>query len=166
MTSQDIFTQALSYEKKIRDLYQSAVSTIDDDRGKAIFQALADDEQSHVDFLEYALGLLASQGEIDISKLTTGIPEPVEADIRAMTAKIPDQMLGDTKRVLNTALAMEVETSRFYENACKQTSGKIAEIFEKFYEIEQRHVDVVQIELDHAVGNGHWFNFMEIDMED
>ena len=165
MDSQDIFTQGLSYEKKIRDLYQGAVNTIDDDRGKAIFQALADDEQSHVDFLEYALDLLASEGEIDINRLVTNIPKPVEAEIRAMTAKIPERMLGDTKRVLNAALAMEVETSQFYENACKQTTGKISDILKKFYEIEQRHVEVVQIELDHAVGNGHWFNFMEIDME-
>lgn len=75
-------------------------------------------------------------------------------------------MLGDTKRVLNAALAMEVETSRFYADAITQTSGRIADILQKFYDIEQRHVDVVQIELDHAVGNGHWFNFMEMDMED
>lgn len=166
MESQDIFNQALVYEKKIRDLYQSAVDTIDDDRGKAIFQALADDEQSHVEFLEYGLDLLASKNDIDINRLTTAIPKPIEADIQAMTAKIPERMLGDTKRVLNAALVLEIETSKFYKKACGQTTGAIQHILEKFYEIEQRHVDVVQIELDHAVGNGHWFNFMEIDMED
>ena len=166
MESQDIFNQALVYEKKIRDLYRSAVDTIDDDRGKAIFQALADDEQSHVEFLEYGLDLLAKEKKIDINQLTTVIPKPIEADIQAMTAKIPEQMLGDTKRVLNAALTLEIETSKFYKKACNESKGEIQHILEKFYEIEQRHVDVVQIELDHAIGNGHWFNFMEIDMED
>ena len=164
--SQEIFNQALIYEKKIRDLYLSAVNTIDDKRGKAIFKGLADDEQSHVDFLEYALDILASEGEIDINRLTTAIPVPATAEIEKLTAQIPEQMLGDTKRVLNAALAMEVETSKFYADAITKTSGRIADILQKFYDIEQRHVDVVQIELDHAVGNGHWFNFMEIDMED
>ena len=42
MTSQEIFTTALQYETKIRDLYLSADSIIDDERGKAIFRALAD----------------------------------------------------------------------------------------------------------------------------
>jgi len=37
-------------KKKIRDLYVSAQEIIDDERGKKIFSALADDEQSHVDF--------------------------------------------------------------------------------------------------------------------
>ena len=166
MKSQDIFTQALSYEKKIRDLYLKAVSAIDDARGKAIFQALADDEQSHVEFLEYGLNLLAAKGQIDIRRLVTGIPAPLESDIQAMTARIPDQMLGDVKRVLNAALALEIETSEFYENASKETSGPVSDILKKFCDIEQRHVQVVQIELDHATGNGHWFNFMEIDMED
>ena len=166
MDSQTLFSQAIAYEKKIRDLYRSAAKTIDDERGRAIFQALADDEHSHVEFLEYGLGCLAEDGIIDLSRLKTTIPVPVEAQIQAMAAKIPTQMLGDTKRVLNAALALEQETSAFYADACKKSQGTIADIFQKFLEIEQRHADVVQMELDHASNNGYWFNFMEIDMED
>ncbi|MBI9087998.1 MAG: rubrerythrin [Desulfobacterium sp.] len=166
MNSQDIFKHALTYEKKIRDLYRSAVETIDDKRGKAIFKALADDEQSHVDFLEYSLDLLASAKEIDIEKLGSAIPVPVEDHIKQMKEKIPEQMLGDVKRVLNAALVLEIETSKFYKKACGDSQGRIKEILEKFYEIEQRHVAVVQIELDQATGSGFWFGFMEKDMED
>jgi rubrerythrin len=166
MDSQEIFKNALVYERKIRDLYLSAVSTIDDHRGKALFQALADDEQSHVEFLEYSLDNLASDRKIDIEKLGSTLPSTVEKDIGSMKKKIPQQMLGDIKSALNAALSMEVETSQFYKNAWEETQGNIKEIFKKFYEIEQRHVDLVQIQLDHAIGNGYWFNFMEIDMED
>ena len=166
MNSQDIFKHALAHEKKILDLYLSAVDTIDDTRGKSIFKALALDEQSHVAFLEYSLDLLLSAKEIDIEKLGTAIPESVDDDVNWMKEKIPEQMLGDIKRVLNAALVLEIETSRFYKKACGDSKGEIRKILEKFYEIEQRHVEVVQVELDYATGSGYWFNFMERDMED
>ncbi len=166
MDSQDIFKSALTYEKKIRDLYLSAVDTIDDDRGKDLFTALAKDEQSHVDFLEYSLETLASAGQLDIDKLITTLPSTVEDDVSRMKGKIPEQMLGDIKRALNAALALEVETSQFYKKSCENSQGQVKEILQKFYEIEQAHVELVQIQLDYATGNGYWFNFMETDMED
>ena len=166
MDSQDIFKSALTYEKKIRDLYLSAVDTMDDDRGKDLFKALAADEQSHMDFLEYSLKTLASGIKIDIEKLTSALPSTVDDDISRMKNKIPTQMLGDIKRALNAALVLEVETSQFYKESCDNSQGPIKEILKKFYEIEQAHVELVQIQLDFAMGNGYWFNFMETDMED
>lgn len=167
MDSQEIFTTALQYEEKIRDLYREADKIIDDERGRAIFRALADDEQSHVDFLLYSLEQLKKKGAIDINRLVTSIPtvKQLESKIDKMKAKIPQQMLGDIKSVLAGALKLEKETSAFYRDACQKTEGEIHAIFEKFLEIEDRHVDVVQIELDHAQHNGMWFNFMEVDLE-
>ena len=167
MDSTEIFTTAISYEVKVRDLYRSADNTIDDERGKAIFRSLAEDEQSHIDFLLYSLEQLKTDGNIDIKRLKTSIParDQIEADIEKMQAKIPEKMLGDIKTVLGSALILEKETSAFYRKASEQTEGEIQKILEKFLEIEERHVDVVQIELDHASRNGIWFNFMEIDLE-
>ena len=89
----------------------------------------------------------------------------LESEIERLKAEIPAQMLGDIKIVLASALKLEKETSAFYRDACSKTTGDIRTIFEKFLEIEDRHVDVVQIELDHAQHNGMWFNFMEVDLE-
>jgi rubrerythrin len=169
MTSEEIFSTALVYEKKIRDLYRSAVENIDDDQGKALFKALAEDEQGHVNFLEHSLGILRENKQLDIKKPGTAIPLPARdlEKIREMAKKIPKNILGDLKRVLNAALALEMETSRFYHDAIQKTrKGPVRDILKKFYEIEQRHVEVVQIELDFASNNGYWFNFMETDMED
>lgn len=167
MDSINIFTTALDYEKKIRDLYRSAALQVDDERGKSIFRALADDEQSHVDFLNYSLEQLRANKSIDPERLQTAIPERglVETNIKKLEAEIPEQMLGDIKIVLDSALKLEKETSNFYRDARDNTEGPIREIFNKFFEIEEGHVDVVQIELDHAMHNGMWFNFMEIDLE-
>ena len=75
-------------------------------------------------------------------------------------------MLGNVKRLLNSALSIEVETSAFYRDALGKTEGDIHKIFTKLLEIEERHVEAVQMELDQASKNGFWFNFMEIDLED
>jgi len=167
MESTEIFMTALKYEEKIRDLYLSAVDIVDDERGKKLFKALADDEQSHIDFLNYSLNTLKVQGSIDAGKLETPIPseEMLRSRVETMKAKIPEKMLGDVKRVLNSALQMELETSAYYKDASEKTEGKIREILEKFVEIEDRHVNVVQVELDYASKSGHWFDFMEASME-
>jgi rubrerythrin len=168
MNSIEIFTQALEFEQKIRDLYRTAESIIDDERGKAIFRGLADDEQSHIDFLEVGLKTLEEGGTLDMSKLTTVVPDMkvVQSKIEQMKARIPEKMLGDIKSVLSSALKMEVETTEFYQNAYEKTEGEIKKVMAKFVEIEQRHTDVVRIELDHASHNGFWFNFMELSMEE
>jgi len=167
MDSQEIFATALQYEEKIRDLYRSTDKIVDDERGRQIFRALADDEQSHVEFLLYSVEQLKAHGTIDINRLVTSIPtiQQIESSIERMKTTIPTQMLGDIKSVLASALKLEKETSAFYREACSKTEGEIKAIFEKFLEIEDRHIDVVQIELDHAQHNGMWFNFMEVDLE-
>lgn len=167
MDSTEIFITALKYEEKIRDLYLSAVDIVDDERGKTLFKALADDEQSHIDFLNYSLDTLKADGIIEVARLKTPIPsqEQIRSQVETMKAKIPEKMLGDVKRVLNSALQMEIETSAYYQDAGEKAEGKIKEILEKFVEIENRHVEVVQIELDYASKSGHWFNFMEVSME-
>lgn len=168
MSSEQIFIDALEYENRIRDMYFAAMDKVDDQRGKDLFKALGEDEQSHVDFLEYSLETLKSGGTIDISRLHTAIPakDRIAAHVSRMTDRIPEQMLGNIKRLLNSALSIEVETSDFYRQAVTQTSGDIQAIFKKFLEIEERHVEAVQVELDHASKSGFWFNFMEVDLED
>lgn len=167
MDSIAIFQTALQYEEKIRDVYLSAVNIVDDERGKSIFKTLADDEQTHLDFLHYSLKQLKANAAIDSSKLSTPIPSKaqIEKNAEQLKAKIPERMLGDIKSVLNSALQVEKETSAFYREAIEQTDGEIRKVFEKFLEIEERHLEVVQIELDHASNTGMWFDFMEINLE-
>jgi rubrerythrin len=149
-------------------MYHAAVESVDDPRGKDLFRALGDDEQSHVDYLEYGLETLKSGGKIDVDRLQTAIPakDKIAAHVATMTDRIPEQMLGNIKRLLNSALTIEVETSAFYRDAVSRTKGDIQAIFKKFLEIEERHVEAVQVELDHASKSGFWFNFMEVDLED
>ncbi|MEE4239904.1 MAG: ferritin family protein [Desulfopila sp.] len=168
MDSIAIFTTALQFEKKIRDLYRSAESIVDDERGKKIFSSLADEEQSHIDFLEESLKTLEKNGTINPELLSTAVPDVTTLGdkIESMKSSIPERMLGDVKSVLNSALKMERETTEYYKDAFNRTEGEIQKVLGRFVEIEQRHTDVVRIELDHAARNGFWFDFMEISMEE
>ena len=168
MSSEEIFATASEYEKKIHELYLSAVNIVDDARGQSFFKALAEDELTHVEFLEYSLDQLKKSKEINLGKLKTSLPtqKMVKNQIEKMKSEIPEKMLGDFKRVLSSALIMEVETSNFYKEASEKSEGSIKSILEKFYEIEQNHVDLVQFEMDMASNNGYWLDYMEIDMED
>ncbi len=167
MDSISIFKKALEFEKKIRDLYVSAVDIIDDDRGKKIFRTLAEEEQSHVDFLEHSIATLADQGTISLKTFKTIVPDTsdLSRNIESMKVTIPEQMLGDIKRVLSSALKLEEETTQYYENAFESAEGDIREVLAKFITIEQRHTEVVRFELDHASRNGYWLGFPEISME-
>jgi len=168
MDSISIFTTAIEFEKKIRDLYMTAVSIIDDDRGKAIFTTLANEEQSHIDFLEYSIEVLKSNGKISHEQLKTALPDTdtIQKNIADMKSQIPEHMLGDIKKVLSTALQLEVDTTEYYQQACNAAQGDIRSILGKFVEIEQRHTDIVRYELDYASNNGFWFDLPEKDMEE
>jgi len=167
MESTTIFITALEYEKKIRDLYVSAISIIDDERGKAIFKTLADEEQSHIDFLEHSIETLKNNGNIAYEQLRTSVPDTdiIQKNIASMKIKIPEHMLGDLKRVLSSALKLEIETTEYYQKAFDSTEGDIKEVMGKFVDIEQHHTDVVRFELDYASHNGFWLGFPEISME-
>lgn len=167
MDSITIFKKALEYEKKIRDLYTSAIEIIDDERGKGIFKTLAGEEQSHVDFLENSIETLEDQGSVSLKAFKTSIPETKDLlkNIESMKITIPEQMLGDVKRVLSSALKLEIETTEYYQEAFKSAEGDIKKVLEKFIIIEQRHTDVVRFELDYASHNGFWLGFPEISME-
>ena len=158
---------ALEYEKKIRDLYTTAISIIDDERGKTIFKTLAGEEQSHIDFLEQSIEKLKKGENLVYKQLTTTIPDTefILKSIESMRIQIPEHMLGDVKRVLSSALKLEVETTEYYQKAFESTEGDIKEVMGKFVEIEQRHTDVVRFELDYASHNGFWLGFPEISME-
>ncbi len=167
MESEKVLATALEFEKKIRDLYRSGEAIVDDERGRSIFRELADEEQSHIDFLENSLILLKNGDTIDPDKITTTIPDikALQGKVEGMKNRIPDKMLGDIKRVLSSALQLEIETTEFYKQAREKTTGDIRKVMEKFVEIEQRHTEVVRMELDYASNNGFWFDFMELSME-
>ncbi len=167
MTLEEAIKTALEYETKIRDVYLEGVKTTDDQAGKKIFQDLADDEQRHVNYLEYKLDEWQKTGKITPEKLDSTIP-PGDV-IQKEAAKLRSQMQKDDRglkqQMLSKALKMEIETSNFYKNVVEQLPGEGREMFARFLEIENNHIEAVQFELDYVGHTGYWFGFEEFDME-
>ena len=167
MTPEEAIKTAIEYETKIRDLYIEAVQEITDPVGKRIFQALGDDEQYHLDYLEERLSEWKTTGKLSVEKLESAIPskEIIKREVDKLKATMSEEDRGLEQQMLGKALKMEIETSDFYKKMVDKTSGKEQEMFAQFLEIEDAHINAVQAELDYIMKTGYWFDFKEFDME-
>ena len=167
MNLETAIKSALAFENKIRDLYLEAVERTAEPAGKKIFQALADDEQRHVDYLESRLDEWQHRGQITIAKLASIVPDKsaIQREAGALQSKISGDARGLKQQMLSRALEMEIETSRFYRELVDQVTDEHRPMFARFLEIEDNHVEAVQFELDHLGQTGFWYGFEEFDME-
>ena len=63
MTLENAIKTAIEYETKIRDVYREAEAAVNDAAGKRIFEALGNDEQHHIDYLQHTLEQLKQYRE-------------------------------------------------------------------------------------------------------
>jgi len=167
MTIEEAMKTAIEYEIRIRDIYLEAVAAVDGMAGKKIFETLAKEEQHHIDYLENKLVQFQKTGAIEHEKLESAIPDrkniDQEADkVKSLTA---NDFLGMKQSMLSKALKVEIETSEFYQKMANELPAKARPLFERFLEIENNHIKVVQFELDYVSKTGYWFDFKEFDME-
>jgi rubrerythrin len=66
---------------------------------------------------------------------------------------------------LKKALDLELETSAFYKKMVATLDDDGRRLFERFVEIEEGHVAIVQAEMDLVSGTGFWFDTAEFDLE-
>jgi rubrerythrin len=168
MTLEEAIKTAIEYEIRVRDLYRESAKKTSDPVGRRIFQTLGNDEQLHVDYLKSRLEIWQETGKLKVEKLESTIPS--RATITREVGKIEERMSRDDrkdeKQMLSKALKVEVETSNFYQKMVDEMSGEGRQMFARFLEIEDAHINAVQAELDYISKTGYWFDFKEFDMED
>jgi len=167
MELEEAIKTAITYEKNIRDIYLEGGRTVKEDHGRGFFQAMSEDEQRHVDYLEYKLDQWRKTGKMVPERLETTIPsgETIQKAVR----RVRDQMKGEDRGIkqqqLTRALKVEMETSEFYQRMVAELSDEGRELFARFLEIENNHIEAVQFELDYVSSTGYWFDIKEFDME-
>ena len=168
MTLEEAIKTALEYEVKIRDAYVDAVKATKDEAGRKIFQQLADDEQRHVDYLERKMNQWQETGSITVEKLESTIPprEVIQREAEKMRSRVTGEFRGLKEQMLSKALQLELDTSNFYRKMVDQMQAESKEMFARFLEIENNHVEAVQFELDHVGHMGYWYGFEEFDIEE
>jgi rubrerythrin len=167
MNIEEAIGQALEYETRIRDLYREAAAKTTDAKGIKVFQALAEDEQRHIDYLEHKRRQWRQEGVLTAEPLTSVVPpaDRFKTEMADLQAQMEREDRSDEKRMLSKALAVEVETSDFYRRMTAEMEGDARTMFARFQEIEDGHIAAVQAELDYISHNGFWFDFQEFDME-
>jgi len=158
---------AIDYEIKVRDVYEEACEKIRDVSGKRIVQALMEDEQRHVAYLESKLEQCRKNGTITLESLKTVIPskEVIDGEVEKLKDKISKAGATDKKQILSKALELEIETSDFYRKMVNEMSQEGKDLFAHFLEIENAHITLVQAECDYFNKTGYWFDIKEFDME-
>lgn len=168
MNLEEAITTALEYETRIRDLYRAAAEESLDPAAQRVFGALGDDEQRHVAYLRRRLKEWRQSAAITVEALESVLPPT--AAIRRATGRVAGTLAevdrSDEKQMLAKALRVEKETSAFYAGLVARLPDPGREMFARFLEIENSHIDAVQFELDYISGTGYWFDFKEFDMED
>ena len=164
---EDAIKTAIDYEIRIRDVYQEAAAAVDDEAGKRIFETLGKDEQHHIDYLQHLLEQLQISGKIDPVKLESAIPsrETVNREADRVKSLVAKDFHGVKQQMLSKALKVEIETSDFYRQMVDVFPDEGKELFARFLEIENNHINAVQFELDYLSKTGYWFDFKEFDME-
>ena len=170
MTLEEAIVNAIEYENRIRDVYHKASEACADPKGKQVLSVLANEEQTHVAYLQQRLNEWRKDGKVQIPDLATAIPAPdaISAGAKVLADRMRDKAIkasDDEIALLAEALEVEAETSRFYESLVRDLPEEHRPLFERFVEIEQGHLAIVQAELDNLRGLGFWFDVQEFDME-
>lgn len=159
---------AMEFEKKVYQSYADAMDKIEDPVGKRIFKQLSLEEAQHVEYLQHRLDEWQKDGRLDIQELSTIVPDKERiAEGRERIAQSVQSKKPPSTEIeyLKNAFEMEKQTAAFYQQMVSELSGEGQELFSRFLEIEEGHVNIVQAEMDSVQGMGFWFDMQEFNLE-
>ena len=166
MKIEEAIQTAIEYETRIRDLYRQAADQAEDPAATRFFKALGSDEASHLAYLNDRLKQWRRTGQVTAEKLESSLPSmaAINREVDQLKPRLTADDRNDDKQMLSKALTLEIETSRFYERMVAEMSDEGQKMFNRFLEIENGHIDMVQAELDYISGTGYWLDIKEFDM--
>jgi len=167
MMIEEAIKTAIELENNVRDVYHDAAAKVIDPEGKKVFTVLAREEQRHVDYLENCMLEWQESGAIDADQLDTAIPSHREIDQAShnLSVVMSQRDRGTETELLRKALDAERRTSGFYKKMVAELPLEGQRLFERFVDIEEGHLDIVQAEIDSLTGTGAWFHVLEVDLE-
>lgn len=169
MTLQQAIAVALDFEKNVRDHYLRGAKAIEDPLGRKVFATLGKEEQGHVDYLERCLVLWRRTGEIPDVPLPSVLPKGarwIAEERKKLSARNERRAATRTEvDALRKALEHEKYADEFYHKLVAELPKEQQPLFEKFLEIEDGHLTIVQAQLDSVQGIGFWFDVAEFRLE-
>jgi len=170
MTLEEAITTALEYEGRVHRTYSEAVESAEDDVARRVFTTLRNEEMEHIRYLRDRLVEWRSTGTINVAQLDTVLVP--KAEIESGAARLRAKLKGERRKApetelecLKKALDVECETSAFYAEMVASLDDVGRRLFERFVEIEEGHVAIVQAEMELVLGTGFWFDTAEFRLE-
>ncbi len=166
MNLEQAISTALEYEARVHQTYAEAVETADHEVAKRVFSTLCEEELGHIKYLRERLEEWRSEGKINVLEIGTqiGSQTAIEAGSTRLRTTVDGGGRGSAGaelESLNTALEAERETSNFYKQMVATLDAEGKSLFERFVEIEEGHLAIVQAEIDMVSGTGYWFDTAE-----
>ncbi len=160
---------AIEYEQKVVKFYEDAQTKATNDVGRRVFGFLADEEKRHVEYLERRLTLWQKDGKLVVETLDTVVPakKSIDESLKKLEGTLENKQEPSPEEIdlLQQALAAERETSDFYKRMVEELDGDGQRLFERFVEIEEGHVAIVDAEISALSGLGFWFDMPEFNLE-
>jgi rubrerythrin len=170
MSLDEAIRAAMEYEGKVHKTYSEAMQAATDDKARRFFKTLCDEEKEHLEYLAERLDEWNKTGKITVAELGTAVPPRPEIELGV--AKLKEKLAGKTSgkqvaeiELLKRAIDVEAETSAFYKKMVGRLDAEGQQMFQRFVEIEQGHLAIVQAELDLVTGTGFWFDTPEFSLE-
>jgi len=166
MKIEEAIQKAIEYEIRVREAYVEARDKATDPAGKRVFGLLADEEDVHVEFLEGQLSQWRKSGRLSAEDLETALPPfaEIQGELDKLQGALEREDRGEEIAMLKKALKVETETKGYYERLVRELPPEGRAFFERFLQIEEGHVGLVQAEIDCLTGLGYWFDVREFDV--
>lgn len=167
-STEEALNTAPEYEKRVRNVYREALERSKNAEARSLFEILAQEEQKHLNYLRALFKELRNAGKTSALRLKTGLPSA--ATLKKSLDKIERGVASNDREtelaLLKRALDAEEETVKLYEEMTKELPAKERESFQRFLEIEEGHLAIVQAQIDYLSRTGYWFNFSEAALEE
>ena len=153
-------SQALKLEREGREFYLKAATMSFDEKGKAMFLSLADDEQKHADMVTRQLHAIEGEGayvvlplgnvpDIDLhAKLFPPDPNRIERKIGSDPTEID---------ALHVALEMEIKSYDLYRLAARGATDEAGrQMYQWLTSAEMTHFNLLMSNYESIISGGSW----------
>lgn len=163
MKLEHAITTAIKYETRVHATYAEAAAAAENPVARRVFSTLCEEEKGHIRYLRERLEEWRANGTINIDEIggEVGSRSAVEAGAARLRATLAGGNPGGSGAELESlrkALQAERETSNFYRQMVATLDADGKRLFERFAQIEEGHLAIVQAEMDLVTGTGFWFD--------
>lgn len=164
MNLEQAIVTAIKFETRVHATYAEAAASAEHEVARRVFTTLCEEEMGHIRYLRERLEEWRAGGAIKVHELGSqlGSRTAIEAGAARLRATLGSGRSrgggGVELESLHKALDAERETSAFYKQMVATLDADGKRLFERFVEIEEGHLAVVQAELDLVTGSGTWFD--------